>query len=61
MNKLIDATLSTRDFVQDLMDDSRKGTIEYADLRLRMYNLNKIIRILQAIESVKQQIRQIKR
>ena len=61
MNKLIDTTLSTRDFVQDLMDDSRKGTIEYADLRLRMYNLNKIIRILQAVESVKQQIRQIKR
>lgn len=61
MNKLIDAALSTRDLVQDLMNDSRKGTIEYADLRLRMYNLNKIIRILQAIESVKQQIRQIKR
>ncbi|MFQ6739681.1 MAG: hypothetical protein ACLRFJ_03380 [Alphaproteobacteria bacterium] len=57
MNKLMDSLLSVRDFVQDWANDADKKSIEYMDLRLRLYNLNKIIMILQGIQTAKQKLK----
>ena len=53
----MDSLQSAHNFVQDLMDGTNKRTAQYMDLRLRLYNLNKIIMILQGIQTAKQKLK----